>query len=122
MLHVCIVVFFCQKTKSLLEEKKEEISKPEIKPENFIVEQNKLKKTRSAKIDRKPGPKFTVIGGKKVDLNSEKPQYLKLTLEQIQQLALQQKSGQLEILVFVKSIICMFILVSTIISQYSRKD
>ena len=74
--------------------KKEEISEPEIKPERDIVEHNKTKKTRSVKIDRKPGPKFTVIGGKKVDLNSEKPQYLKLTLEQIQQLALQQKSGK----------------------------
>ena len=29
-----------------------------------------------------------------MDLNSEKPQYLKLTLEQIQLLALQQKSGK----------------------------
>ena len=41
----------------------------------------------------KNGPRFTVIGGQKVDLNSDKPQYLKLTLEQIQQLALQQRSG-----------------------------
>ena len=41
----------------------------------------------------KKGPKFTVIGGQKVDLNSEKPQYLKLTLEQIQELAMQQRSG-----------------------------
>ena len=81
-------------SKSSTEVKKEDISKPDIKPESFVGEQNKSKKTRSGKIDRKPGPKFTVIGGKKVDLNSEKPQYLKLTLEQIQQLALQQKSGQ----------------------------
>ena len=40
-------------------------------------------------------PKITTIGGQKVDLNSDKPQYLKLTIEQIQQLALQQKSGEL---------------------------
>ena len=41
----------------------------------------------------KKGSRFTVIGGQKVDLNSDKPQYLKLTLEQIQQLAMQQRSG-----------------------------
>ena len=41
----------------------------------------------------KKGARFTVIGGQKVDLNSDKPQYLKLTLEQIQQLAMQQRSG-----------------------------
>ena len=72
----------------------EEISKSEIKPKIVPGEENKPKKTRSIRIERKPGPQFTVIGGKKVDLNSEKPQYLKLTLEQIQELALQQKSGQ----------------------------
>ena len=72
----------------------EEISKPEIKPKSVPGGETKPKKTRITRIDRKPGPQFTVIGGKKVDLNSEKPQYLKLTLEQIQELALQQKSGQ----------------------------
>lgn len=40
-------------------------------------------------------PKIATIGGQKVDLNSDKPQYLKLTIEQIQLLALQQKSGEL---------------------------
>ena len=43
----------------------------------------------------KKGPNFTLIGGQKVDLNTDKPQYLKLTLEQIQELAMRQKSGKI---------------------------
>ena len=52
------------------------------------------KKSRGGKLSKAAGPKFTMIGGQKVDMNCEKPQYLKLTLEQIQLLALQQRSGQ----------------------------
>merc|ERR1712129_532632 len=39
--------------------------------------------------------KSTVIAGQKVDLNSDKAQYLHLTLEQIQDLAMKQRSGEL---------------------------
>ena len=45
----------------------------------------------------KKGPRFTFIAGKKVDLNSEKPQYLKLTIEEIQHLAMQQRSERLKL-------------------------
>ena len=45
----------------------------------------------------KKGSRFTVIAGQKVDLNSDKPQYLKLTIEEIQRLALQQRSEKLKI-------------------------
>ena len=60
------------------------------------VKREEFKKKRRAgtKLSKTSGPKFTLIGGQKVDLNSEKPQYLKLTLEQIQLLALQQRAGQ----------------------------
>merc|ERR1712079_64489 len=39
--------------------------------------------------------KSAMIGGQKIDLNSEKAQYLHLTFDQIQELAMKQKSGEL---------------------------
>ena len=45
---------------------------------------DKLRKTIT-----KDKPKITSIGGQRADLNSDKPQYLKLTIEQIQKLAMQ---------------------------------
>ena len=44
---------------------------------------------------RKERSKSTIIAGQKIELNSDKAQYLHLTLDQIQQLALKQQSGEL---------------------------
>ena len=52
------------------------------------------KKTQNG-VGAKKGPNFTLIGGQKVNLNTDKPQYLKLTFEQIQELAMKQKSGKI---------------------------
>ena len=51
------------------------------------------KKTQNG-VGAKKAPNFTLIGGQKVNLNTDKPQYLKLTFEQIQELAMKQKSGK----------------------------
>ena len=59
-----------------------------------ITRKNARKKSQNG-VGAKKGPNFTVIGGQKVDLNTDKPQYLKLTLEQIQELAMKQKSGKI---------------------------
>lgn len=69
-----------------------------------MIKKEPKKKSRVARMSRPTGPKMTVIGGQKVDLNSEKPQYLKLTLEQIQMLALQQRSGWKIFLVFLADV------------------
>lgn len=53
-----------------------------------------IRKKSQNGVGAKKGSNFTVIGGQKVDLNTDKPQYLKLTLEQIQELAMKQKSGK----------------------------
>ena len=42
---------------------------------------------------RKLSPTQTVIAGKVIELNSDKPQYLHLSMEQIQELAMKQKEG-----------------------------
>ena len=44
---------------------------------------------------RKLSPTQTMIGGKVIELNSDKAQYLHLSIDQIQELALQQKNGTL---------------------------
>ena len=59
-----------------------------------ITRKNARKKSQNG-VGAKKGPNFTMIGGQKVDLNTDKPQYLKLTLEQIQELAMKQKSGRI---------------------------
>ena len=88
----------------------ENISKEEIRTEESkmnLSNNNGNVKTETAKPKQpvkkgfnrmsKSGSRFTVIAGQKVDLNSDKPQYLKLTIEEIQQLAFQQRSEKLRI-------------------------
>ena len=65
---------------------------PETKKSEVKTGKTIRKKTQNGV---KKGPNFTLIGGQKVDLNTDKPQYLKLTLEQIQELAMRQKSGKI---------------------------
>ena len=78
-----------------LDDKKaaEQTPAPERKTSDSITSKTIRKKLQNG-VGAKKGSNFTVIGGQKVDLNTDKPQYLKLTLEQIQELAMKQKSGR----------------------------
>ena len=71
----------------------EQTPAPERKTSDSITSKTIRKKSQNG-VGAKKGSNFTVIGGQKVDLNTDKPQYLKLTLEQIQELAMKQKSGR----------------------------
>ena len=68
----------------------------EAKNEKHTPAQTKKTKSEKQKALKSTAKKHsTIIAGQKVELNSDKAQYLHLTLEQIQELAMKQRSGEL---------------------------
>jgi len=64
--------------------------------EKETVAKTKKIKSEKQKVAKNATKKHsTIIAGQKVELNSDKAQYLHLTLEQIQELAMKQRSGEL---------------------------
>ena len=82
------------KPKVDLDDKKAAEQTPTPERKTSEITSKAIRKKSKNGVGAKKGPNFTVIGGQKVDLNTDKPQYLKLTLEQIQELAMKQKSGK----------------------------
>ena len=83
-----------------IQDSNKDVSTKGVDEEERKISENSLHKKSHKKSQNgmsKKGPRFTFIAGKKVDLNSEKPQYLKLTIEEIQHLAMQQRSERLKL-------------------------
>jgi len=89
--------------KASLQQKQNGVKTEPLEEKKKVKERSNEKSSKSQKSDpqitknatTKARRKSTIIAGQKIDLDSEQAQYLHLTLEQIQQLAMQQKSGEI---------------------------